>query len=261
MTGIKIYQVDAFSNEVFKGNPAAVCPLNEWLPESIMQKIAAENNLSETAFYVPEKDGFYIRWFTPTTEVELCGHATLASAHVLFQHENYLKNEIIFYCKVGILKVTKSNQYIHLDFPASPLQPSKVPDLLSSALGKIPLEYYSTGLFGMAVFTSEDDIKNCSVDFVELKKLTESIIIITAVGKEVDFVSRVFGPKVGINEDPVTGAAHTRLIPFWSEKLNKKTLTAIQLSERRGYLNCENKGERVIISGEAVTYLIGEIFI
>ena len=261
MRNIKIYQIDAFTSEVFKGNPAAVCPLKEWLPEILMQKIAAENNLSETAFYVPEKDGFYIRWFTPTTEVELCGHATLASAHVLFEHEQYLKNEIIFYCQVGKLKVTKSNGLIHLDFPSSSLQETKIPSSLITALGKTPLSYYTKGLFGMAIFSTENDIKNCSVDFSELKKVNESIIIITSSGDKVDFVSRVFGPKVGINEDPVTGAAHTRLIPYWSEKLNRKTLSAAQLSERGGQLYCEDKGEIVLISGNAVTYLVGEIFI
>lgn len=261
MPSIKIYQADAFTNEVFRGNPAAVCPLNEWLPENTMQKIAAENNLSETAFFVPEKDGFHIRWFTPTTEVDLCGHATLATAHVLFNHENYSKQEIIFYCKVGLLKVTKTGKLITLNFPTSKLSLSEASEILSEALGGIPLEYHTGGIFGMAVFGSEKDILSISPDFLALKKVKEDIIIITAKGKESDFVSRVFGPNLGINEDPVTGAAHTRLIPYWSEKLNKKKLNAIQLSERRGHLQCEDLGERVLISGEAVTYLIGEIII
>ncbi len=259
MALMKIYQVDAFTGEIFRGNPAAVCPLKEWVSEELMQKIAAENNLSETAFYVPEKDGFHIRWFTPTTEVELCGHATLATAHVLFNNEKYAKEEIIFYCQVGILKVTKKEKLITLNFPTSKLTLSSPSDILSDALGKTPLEYHTGGAFGMAVFSSEEDILSISPDFSTLKKINESIIIITAKGKEVDFVSRVFGPKVGINEDPVTGAAHTRLIPYWSEKINKKKLNAAQLSERRGQLQCEDLGERVLISGEAVTYLIGEI--
>ena len=258
---MKLYQVDAFSNKVFGGNQAAICPLKEWLPESIMQKIAAENNLSETAFFVPEKEGFHIRWFTPITEVDLCGHATLASAHVLFNHEQYSKKEIIFYCRVGILRVSKTDKYIQMDFPASPLSLSKTPEALTSALGKTPLSYYVGGDFGMAILDSEEDIKSVSPNFIELQKVEEKVIVITAPGKEVDFVSRVFGPKVGINEDPVTGSAHTRLVPYWSERLNKKTFTAIQLSERRGHLFCEDKGDRILISGEAVTYLIGEFSI
>jgi PhzF family phenazine biosynthesis protein len=261
MPTLKIYQVDAFSSKTFQGNPAAVCPLGNWLSEDLMQKIAAENNLSETAFFVPEKDGFHIRWFTPTTEVELCGHATLAAAHALFNHENYSKKEIVFYCKVGILRVTKNNQFITLDFPSSKLTLSPIPYELANAFGKTPLEYYNSDAFGMAVFSSDKDILEISPDFSILKKAKEKIIIITSKGKSVDFVSRVFGPQVGIDEDPVTGSAHTRLIPYWSEKLNKKKLSAIQLSERKGYLQCEDLGERVLISGEAVTYLIGEIFI
>lgn len=261
MPKIKIYQIDTFSRNLFQGNAAAVCPLGNWLLEDAMQKIAAENNLSETAFFVPEKDGFYIRWFTPTTEVDLCGHATLASAHVLFNYENYSKEEIIFYCKVGVLKVTKSGSLITLDFPSSQLIASSSPYELSNALGKTPLEYYISGAFGMAVFNSENDILEISPDFSLLKKAKEKIIIITSKGNSTDFVSRVFGPQIGIDEDPVTGSAHTRLIPYWSKKLNKKKLSAIQLSERRGYLQCEDLGERVLISGEAITYLIGEIII
>ncbi|HWZ21104.1 MAG TPA: PhzF family phenazine biosynthesis protein [Cytophagaceae bacterium] len=261
MPTLKIYQADAFSSKVFQGNPAAVCPLSNWLSEDLMQKIASENNLSETAFFVPEKDGFYIRWFTPTTEVDLCGHATLAAAHILFNHENYTKKEIVFYCKAGILRVTKNDQLITLDFPSSKLTLSSIPYELSNAFGKTPLEYYRSEAFGMAVFGSEDDISEISPDFSILKKAKEKIIIITSKGKSADFVSRVFGPQVGIDEDPVTGSAHTRLIPYWSEKLNKKKLSAIQLSERKGYLQCEDLGERVLISGEAVTYLIGEIII
>ena len=261
MQRLKIYQVDAFANEVFKGNPAAVCPLTSWLPENKMQKIAAENNLSETAFYVPEKDGFHIRWFTPTTEVALCGHATLASAHVLFKHENYTEKEIIFYCKSGILKVTKNDSLITLDFPSSKLTGASIPELLSTALGKTPLSYLNDKTYGMAVFNSENEISEMTPDFTTLKKVNESILIITAKGSSSDFVSRVFGPKLGINEDPVTGSAHTILIPYWSEKLNKKKLNAIQLSERRGNLQCEDLGDRVLISGEAVTYLIGEIIV
>jgi PhzF family phenazine biosynthesis protein len=261
MRKIKIYQADAFATEVFKGNPAAVCPLDKWLPEDIMQKIAEENNLSETAFFVPEKNGFHIRWFTPTTEVELCGHATLATAHILFHHEEYSKDEILFYCKVGTLRVTKKDHLIQLDFPVSKMNLSGMPHLLCSALGKTPVEYYTEGNFGMAVFNSEIDILDISPDFSTLKQVQENIIIITSSGSKVDFVSRVFGPKVGINEDPVTGAAHTRLIPFWSAKLGKDKMEAIQLSQRGGYLYCEDKGERVLISGSAVTYMIGEIYI
>jgi PhzF family phenazine biosynthesis protein len=261
MPALKIYQVDAFTSEVFRGNPAAICPLKEWLPDDVMQKIAAENNLSETAFYIPEKQGFHIRWFTPSTEVELCGHATLASAHVLFKHEGYSGEEIIFRCKIGILKVTKTGKLITLDFPSAPVGHSTVSSSLTTALGKRPLEYYTSGSFGMAVFASEKEVLEMNPDFIAFKSLEEPIIIVTAKGENCDFVSRVFGPKVGIDEDPVTGSAHTRLIPYWSGKLNKKKLTAIQVSERRGYLQCEDLGERVLMSGEAVTYLVGEIFV
>ena len=262
MTTVKIYQVDAFTNELFRGNPAAVCPLNHWLPEEKMQQIAAENNLSETAFFVPEKEVFHIRWFTPLIEVELCGHATLASAHVLFHHEGYEKEEIIFYCKVGILKVRKKNAaLLSLDFPSSEIT-EVVPSIyLSKSLGKTPIAYFTSGVFGMAVFKNENDILTISPDFDAMTNVEEKVIIITSVGEHVDFVSRVFGPKVGINEDPVTGSAHTRLIPFWAEKLKKQKLNAIQLSERKGYLECENLGSRVLISGEAVTYMIGNIYI
>ncbi len=261
MARLKIYQVDAFSSGVFGGNPAAVCPLSEWLPEVLMQKIAAENNLSETAFFVPEKDGFHIRWFTPTTEVELCGHATLASAHVLFAHEGYTKDEIIFHCQVGQLKVTRHNGLIAMDFPATKMNVSEISKLLTEALGKAPLEYYTAGMFGMAVYATEDEITALKPKFPLVERLDSSILIVTAKGNQCDFVSRVFAPKVGIDEDPVTGSAHTRLIPFWSERLMKKELSAVQVSERIGHLYCEDRGDRVSISGQAVTYLIGEIMV
>jgi len=261
MQTLKLYQVDAFTSEVFRGNPAAVCPLKEWLPDAVMQKIAAENNLSETAFYVAEKDGFQIRWFTPATEVDLCGHATLASAYVLFEHEGYSNAEILFSCKVGLLRVTKNGKLLTMDFPAAQLKSSSVSRKLSSALGATPVEYYTSGNFGMAVFDTEKEIKDLEPDFSALKKLKDSVMIVTAKGENCDFVSRVFGPKLGINEDPVTGSAHTRLIPFWSERLGKKKMKAIQVSERKGFLECEDLGDRVLMGGEAVTYLIGEIFL
>lgn len=261
MTAFKIYQVDAFTNEVFRGNPAAVCPLREWLPDALMQKIAAENNLSETAFFVPDKGAFHIRWFTPTTEVELCGHATLASAHVLFEHEGYSQSEIVFNSLSGPLKVFKKGKQIVMDFPVAKTASSDFPELLKEALGTTPVEYYRSGSFGMAVCRNEQEVETLKPDFSAMKNMEEAALIVTAQGSECDFVSRVFAPNMGIDEDPVTGSAHTRLIPFWAERLEKQQMNAHQISERKGLLQCEFLGERVLIGGEAVTYLVGEIYI
>ncbi len=255
---MKIYQVDAFSDEFFKGNPAAVCPLDKWMDDALMQKIAEENNLSETAFYVPEGNQFYIRWFTPEVEVPLCGHATLAAAHVLFFHEGYKQDTIEFKCKSGLLRVTKKGNFIEMDFPAAHVEKGEIPQTLIEA-GISPQSYFVEKNYGIALFDSEEAVLSVKPDFAKLKLVKEDVVVITAKGKKVDFVSRVFGPKVGINEDPVTGSAHTRLIPFWAEKLGKNKMEAIQLSKRTGFLKCENKAERVLMSGEAKTYLVGEI--
>ena len=254
-----IYQVDAFTSEVFGGNPAAVCPLDEWLPDDIMQKIGNENNLSETAFFVKKNNHFEIRWFTPAVEIDLCGHATLASAHVLFNHLNYDKNKILFQSKSGELKVFKNEGLITLDFPAADITSSIIKKELNESLGKFPVALYKSRNNLLVVYEKEEDILEIQPDFEKLKQLDCHGVIITAKGNEVDFVSRFFAPAIGINEDPVTGSAHTTLIPFWSQTLGKQKLHAYQLSDRKGELFCENKEARVWISGNAVTFFEGTI--
>lgn len=257
---LKIFQVDAFTDKVFSGNPAAVCPLNEWLPDDVMQNIALENNLAETAFYVKEDDRYLIRWFTPTLEVDLCGHATLASAHVLFHHEKFTGNEITFYShRSGILKVSKNNDLLTLDFPADTFRKIDWPAEMLAGFNLMPLEAYHGKTDYMLVFGSEDSIKNIEPNLAVISTWKVRGVIVTAKGNQVDFVSRFFAPQSGVNEDPVTGSAHTTLTPYWSEKLSKAELSAIQLSQRKGNLRCKNLGNRVQISGHARTYLTGEI--
>jgi PhzF family phenazine biosynthesis protein len=256
---ILIYQVDAFTGELFGGNPAAVCPLKEWLDDEIMQNIAAENNLSETAFFVPHEEHFEIRWFTPVTEVDLCGHATLATAHVLYRHLHYRHEVIRFTTRYrGDLSVSKTDELIVLNFPASDPQPAAYPKVLGKALGKKPVELYKTRDF-LAVYEKEEDVEAIAPDFMLLKTLGPAGIIITAPGKACDFVSRFFAPAYGIDEDPVTGSAHTTLIPYWASRLKKKELFAMQISRRKGELYCNYAGDRVTIGGKAVTFLTGEI--
>ncbi len=257
---IKIFQVDAFATKVFSGNPAAVCPLEEWISDELMQKIAAENNLSETAFFVQKENSTEIRWFTPTTEVDLCGHATLAAGHVLFSHQGFSRDTILFTSKSGELRVNRQGELITLDFPAAEYQEYEASEKLIKALGKKPQETYKAAKL-LALFEREEDIINIQPDFKLLKEIDTQGVIITSRGEIVDFVSRFFAPAMGINEDPVTGSAHTLLIPFWARKYNKNSLTALQLSERKGELICKNLGERVLISGKAITYLSGEIYI
>ena len=256
---IPIYQVDAFTGEVFRGNPAAVCLLENWLPDDMMQKIGMENNLAETAFIVPNGNSFDIRWFTPKIEIDLCGHATLASAHVLFNHLDFNKDHIQFNTeKHGELFVRKNNDLLTLEFPSSPPKKITLTDTIIRALGKEPVEIMESRDL-MAVYESEEDILEFKPDFTALMQLDYLGVIVTAPGKKADFVSRFFAPNAGINEDPVTGSAHTSLIPWWSKKLRKTELHAFQLSERKGELFCEDAGDRVHISGKAVTYLVGEI--
>jgi len=255
---IPFYQVDAFTDHIFGGNPAGVCPLKEWISDEKMQKIAAENNLSETAFFVPENDNYRIRWFTPTVEVDLCGHATLASGHVLFNHLNYTRDIAHFESRSGCLNVRRDQNLIILDFPTASFKRVSHPEILIKALGKKFSEVYSSNDY-LVVFDSEKDILDLKPDFQLLLQLETRGVIVTARGKDVDFVSRFFAPAVGINEDPVTGSAHTILTPYWAKKLNKTELTASQLSERRGKLFCKYLGDRVEISGMAVTYLTGTI--
>ncbi|MFZ1291331.1 MAG: PhzF family phenazine biosynthesis protein [Melioribacteraceae bacterium] len=257
---LKLYQVDAFTSDVFKGNPAAVVPLDNWLEDSLMQNIAAENNLAETAFFVNEKDGYRIRWFTPTSEVDLCGHATLASSFVIFNILNYSENKIEFNSRSGKLIVTKENDLINLNFPSRNPQLIELNEILINALGETPNEVYfdkST----ICVFENEATVRNLNPKIKDFLKLKTHGVIITSKGNNVDFVSRFFAPDVGIDEDPVTGYAHTLLIPLWAKKLNKNNLHALQVSKRGGELFCEFLNDRVKISGKAVLYLEGKITI
>jgi len=259
---LKIYQIDAFTDKVFSGNPAAVCPLDHWLNDDIMQNIALENNLAETAFYVKEDNQYQIRWFTPTVEVDLCGHATLATAFVLFNYENHAEDIIHFYSpQSGALSVSRKGELLRLNFPADPPQQIELTDAIKAGFDIDPKLAYKGKTDYLILFDNQEEISNIAPNFTELAKLGGRGIIISAKGKDVDFVSRFFAPQSGINEDPVTGSAHTTLIPFWADKLGKNDLSAIQLSSRKGYLQCKNLGERVEISGQAKLYLIGEIFV
>jgi PhzF family phenazine biosynthesis protein len=259
---LKIYQVDAFTDRLFSGNPAAVCPLpGKWLDESVMQHIAMENNLAETAFYLFQNSTCHIRWFTPTMEVDLCGHATLAAAYVLFNLENYGGKEIDFHSKSGILNVRKTGDYLTMNFPADSLRKVELTVDLQSCFDLKPFELWKGKTDYMFVFKNEDQIRNIKFDLNKISQIKGRGIIVTAKGKECDFVSRFFAPRSGINEDPVTGSAHTTLTPFWSKRLNKNELTAIQLSPRRGFIKCRDKKERIEISGKAKLYLKGEIIL
>lgn len=258
---IPIYQVDAFTSEPFKGNPAAVCPLNEWLDDKVMQNIAAENNLSETAFFVHTFGNEYeLRWFTPKSEIDLCGHATLATAYVVFNFVNSELTEVKFHTKSGLLTVSKEGALLTMTFPSREGGPCDVPEALVKGLGKRPKEEYLARDY-LAVFDSEEDILNLEVDLDELRKLDAFGVIATARGREVDFVSRFFAPNAGIDEDPVTGSAHCTLVPYWKKVLQKNDFVALQLSERGGKLVCKDVGDAIQISGEAVVYLKGYIYI
>jgi PhzF family phenazine biosynthesis protein len=259
MKNLTLYQVDAFTDRLFGGNPAGVCPLENWLPKSLMQSIAMENNLAETAFFVREGDGFHIRWFTPVAEVDLCGHATLASSHVIFQHIGWPEPEIRFQSRSGVLVVGMDGDLLTLNFPADSTREVIPPAGLLESLG-VESSFVLQGKTDyLILLPSQADVERVSPDFGLLGKVDCRGVMITAPGTEVDFVSRFFAPKVGVNEDPVTGSAHTTLIPFWSARLGKTELTAIQLSKRRGHLWCKNLADRVEMSGKAVTYLVGEI--
>lgn len=257
---LSIYQIDAFSSCVFEGNPAAVCPLDEWLPDETMQSIAEENNLSETAFFVPKNDGFHIRWFTPASEVDLCGHATLGSAYVLFNILGYKNEAIQFDSKSGILVVTKQDDWLTLDFPKQPPVYCETPKEIVEAFNKEPIECMMSEDI-IAVFENEIDIESANPDFEQLKKLDSRGVIITAKSMRYDFVARFFAPKYGIPEDPVTGSAYTQLAPYWASKLGKQKFKAKQLSSRGGELYCEILGDRVLISGKATKYMEGKITI
>jgi len=257
---IPIYQIDAFSNRVFAGNPAAVCPLEEWLGDSLMQAIAQENNLSETAFFVPEGSGYHIRWFTPVAEVDLCGHATLATAFVIFNYLDTSSSQITFSSRSGKLTAVRENELISMDFPAQPPVPCEPPKELLDGLKKEPLEILCSEDY-FVVFSSENDVIELNPDMGKLRELDIRGVIVTAKGNKVDFVSRFFAPKLGIDEDPVTGSAHCALTPYWAKKLNKKSVHAHQVSKRGGELFCTDCGDRVVIAGRAAKFMEGSITI
>ena len=258
---LKIYQLDAFADQVFSGNPAAVVPLSEWLADDIMQKIAEENNLAETAFYVPQGDKFHIRWFTPTMEVDLCGHATLATSYSIFQYTDYPKSVIEFTSRSGILKVEKQGDLLILDFPMDILQTVETPLALIEALGATPKETLKGLTDYMLIFETEAQVKAFKPDFKKMAEVECRGIIVTAKGSNCDFVSRFFGPQSGGDEDPVTGSAHTSLVPYWAKVLEKNEFKARQISARGGDLACTLIGNRVKIAGKVAPYLIGEITI
>ena len=257
---IPIYQIDAFTSEIFKGNPAAVCPLKEWLPDEVLQKIAFENNLSETAFFVYSDNGFHIRWFSPTNEVILCGHATLAAAYVIFNELGFEHNIIEFDSKAGLLKVIKHEDNLILDFPAHQAMPCATPQEIINGLNIEPVECLES-MDLIVVLNDEDDVKNLDPDFLELKKFDLRGVIVTAQSEEYDFVARCFFPGIGIEEDPVTGSAYTQLAPYWATKLGKDLFHAKQVSPRGGELICELFNNRVLISGKAQKFMEGKISI
>jgi len=256
---IPIFQVDAFTDTPFSGNPAAVCPLDAWLPDDRLQAIAMENNLSETAFFVPRTDGsFDLRWFTPAAEIDLCGHATLASGHVLVRHLGFSGDRIAFHSRSGPLFVNVLADKLALDFPSRPGRPIHPPAALTDGLSMEPVETCQARDF-LAVLASVDAVLACKPDFDRLAELPCTGIIITAPGTDCDFVSRFFAPAVGVPEDPVTGSAHCTLTPYWANRLGKTELTARQLSRRGGTLWCTLAGDRVHIAGQAVTVLTGKL--
>ena len=254
---LRLFHVDAFADRLFSGNPAAVCPLAEWLPDGVMQSIAAENNLSETAFFVPRGDEYELRWFTPLAEVDLCGHATLGSAFVIFKVLQRDRSVVRFSTKSGVLEVNRDGDLYTLDLPSLPPAPCAIPHGLTEALGKNPVEMLAAKAF-VAVMETEAEIRNLTPDFAKLARLPRTMMV-TAPGDSADFVSRYFAPSRGVAEDPVTGSAHCTLTPYWSARLGKTKLVARQLSRRGGELRCELRRDRVLLAGRAILYLQGTI--
>jgi PhzF family phenazine biosynthesis protein len=259
---LAIYQADAFTDEVFGGNPAAVVPLNEWLPGELMQKIAMENNLAETAFIVPYEGAYHIRWFTPAVEVALCGHATLASAHIYYEQLGYQGKSIRFFSKSGWLDVSSgADGLLTLDFPADKAeQVSDVPSAVFEGLGISAAKVWKGKFDYLVELPDEEAVLNLKPDFRKLGTVDSRGVLVTAPGREADFVSRCFFPQSGIDEDPVTGSAHCLLTTYWHGRTGKEVFDAVQLSARRGRMKCELKGDRVLMTGRAVTYLKGEIY-
>ena len=253
---IPLYQIDAFTGRVFAGNPAAVCPLEEWLDAATMQAIAAENNLSETAFFVRGGEGYGLRWFTPTLEVDLCGHATLASAFVVFEFLDRAAEAVRFETRSGELVVRRKEGLLAMDFPARPPEPCAPDAALAAALDKAPRELWQSRDY-LAVYDSEDEVRSLTPDMKALAAVGHFAVCVTAPGRDADFVSRFFAPAVGIPEDPVTGSAHCTLTPYWARRLGKTDLHALQVSARGGELFCHDGGDRVEIAGQAVKYLEG----
>lgn len=257
MARIPYFEVDAFANQLFRGNPAGICPLEKWLDDALMQDIAAENNLAETAFYVPRGEDYELRWFSPAIEIDLCGHATLASAFILFLELGFRGDAVHFHTKSGRLTVSRKDDVLTLDFPSRPPGPCTVPDALVKGLGERPVEILKARDY-FCIFASAEDVRGLRPDFGALGTLDEKVIV-TAPGADCDFVSRFFAPTAGVNEDPATGSSHCTLIPYWSKRLGKKKLFGRQLSKRGGEFFCEDAGERVGIGGNAMLYSRGEI--
>jgi PhzF family phenazine biosynthesis protein len=257
---LPIYKIDAFASRPFSGNPAAVVLLQDWLPDETLQKIAAENNLSETAFVIPREDICPLRWFTPTVEVDLCGHATLAAGHVLSSYVYPSVTKLSFSTRSGILHVERAGELLSLDFPARPGKSVPVPDELIAALGAKPCECLLARDL-LAVFDDESIVQNLRPDFTRLAAIDVFAVIVSAPGKTADFVSRFFAPRGGVPEDPATGSAHCTLAPYWAKRLGKNSLSARQLSARGADIHCELRDDRVLISGHVVEYLRGEITI
>lgn len=255
---LRQYQVDAFASRVFEGNPAAVCPLESWLDDALLQAIAAENNLSETAYFVPAGNGFELRWFTPSTEVDLCGHATLAAAHVLYTELGYNADSISFATRSGELSVQRDREQYVLDFPAIVPLPCAAPAGLAEALGREPTEVLAADDL-VAVFASEAQVRALEPDQALLGRLDYRGVIVTAPGEQHDFVSRFFAPRVGVPEDPVTGSAHCKLVPYWAGRLGVNKMSARQVSRRGGDLTVELRGDRVQMAGRAVLFMVAEI--
>ena len=257
---LQIFQIDAFTSEIFKGNPACVMPLDNWLPDDTLLKIAKENNVSETAYFIKKEDHFYLRWFTPEIEMDLCGHATLATAYCLRNHLNYKKDSVKFDSMSGELVVKFNADYMQMDFPHRKPIKSDLPQNILDSLSIKPIEILKSRDY-VLIYDNEDQIKNIKIDkeLFDKKNIDPGGVVITSVGTKSDFVSRYFVPQCSFFEDPVTGSTHCSLVPYWSEKLNKKKLKSIQLSERGGEMICEDVLNRVLINGKAVTYSDGHV--
>lgn len=258
---IPFYHIDTFTTELFGGNPAGVCPLDAWLEDALMQRIAAENNVPATAFFVPIADVFHIRWFSPTAELALCGHGTLAASFVLFNHLNYHSDTIRFTSQAGDLLVRRNGEWISVELQADFVQPIEFTETMLASFNLKPIEAHRGGRDLMLLFRTQDEIEQAVPDIDTILKLDTRGVMITARGLDVDFVSRFFAPRAGILEDPVTGSAHASLVPYWSQQLGKQALEARQLSSRGGYLKCELKDDKVLIAGQAVEFSRGEIIL